>query len=422
MLRNYLRHLYNFRLLIYFFVVFSALIFISIVYPLIPLNGDEVRTYLDFAQHGSLFSITHYEVPNNHVFFTFLQSFFLHKKILLLIPYEIRLLNTIICLLFFAFLSYIFTTLLKKKMSLFVFLFLTLLCFFASPLLTPYFIVARGYLLGSLLLLAGAFFLSTNKFYLAAFSFILSVWTIPTFMFAVPLQYVGALLVNRRVDQKKVIISGLLVPIGSIILYFPVWKDLLGNANMGWGYESLNIFSLLTLNSVSNFSYIRFGFVINIWYLIIFIFSFFFIQKKADEALRRFVLFLLLSIAGYLIIVLLFFLLGITSLPFVRNGLFIPLFVALTILFASFMTKGKVKGMLEISLLLNILIGIFLLTNLFPMNKKPYPAFNGDQKYTSKSLIQFLTNKNVKYLSIDGNDNVLIMYYSFIYSIPIKEK
>lgn len=96
----------------------------------------------------------------------------------------------------------------------------------------------------------------------------------------------------------------------------------------------------------------------------------------------------------------------------------------LPVCIASFITKNKFERyVLRGVVLANIVIGIWLFRLfIFHSNTVPYPVFEGEQSLLSKHLAVFLESKNAKYIKNDDIYTIQIMYYSFIYSIPIKDK
>lgn len=410
-----LKSVHKFRFYFLIFLFFAWLILIGIIYPLLPLTGDEAWNYLGFARYGSLFTLTHYELPNNHIFFTFIQSLFVHKKILVHFPLELRLFNCIVgaTLLFLS--GFIVAKITNKKFSIKLTSLAAILVFFASPLLTPYFIVGRGYLLGSLFLLIGIYLFLNKKFYASVLAFILSVWTIPSFAFAIPLIYVFDLY-NDKKNRKKIFATGFLIPIISFMVYLPVIKQLISASSFGWGYNSLQVFLTLTFNSLSNLFIIPFGSLI---FLTTYFLSLIIIKNEGNKKLKSFVLFLFLSNFGYVIFAVLFFSLNLSTLPFIRNGIFIPLFISFTNISAYFNAHGKQRIFLGFILVLNLTAGIYLFSKLLPFNKSTYPFFDGEQKYTSSNLTHFLNNGG-EFIKNDSKDTIQIMYFSFINSVPIK--
>ncbi len=411
-----LNYLNKYRFFIYLIFLFCSLIFISIFYPLLPLTGDEAWNYLGFARYGPIFTLTHYELPNNHIFFTFIQSFFAHKKILIYFPLELRVFNCLVGALFLYLSGLIICRILKKEKSIKLLFSISMLIFFASPLLTPYFISGRGYLLGSLLLFLGINFFLKKKFYYSSIFFILSIWTIPTFILTLPLIYLASMIVDKKY-RASIFISGAIIPLSSIILYSPVIKDLIHASKFGWGYNSLSLFIDLTFNSLSNLFLVPLGSLI---FVVTYFFSLIIIVNKGNKKLKKFTLYLFLANSSYLLLVVFQFILGLSTLPFVRNGIFIPIFVSITISCAFLISSHKKKIFIGLILVLNLFVGFYLFTKLLPFNKNFYPFFEGEQVYTSKPLIKFLDNGG-DFIYHDSKDTILIMYYSFINSVPIKD-
>jgi len=423
---NIKQAIYNNWLLILFFALFfSILLLFSVFFPTFPLNGDEAWNYLGFSRFGPVYSATNYQLPNNHIFFTILQSLIVKKKILVYFPLEVRLLNCVVGAAVLSFLGYLGSNLLKKKMSVSLFLFVAVCSLFASPLVTPYLIVARGYLLGTLLLILGVYFLAVEKFYKGSVAFIFSVWTIPTFILALPIIYIICPFIFKKTEWKKICISGLAVPVGALTLYIPVVNQILENTNVGWGYGSVQKFSYLTFNSISNVYWIFGGLAWNIVFLLVYFYSLIEIYKnKKFEKMRRFVMLCFAGVVSYLVAAHLMFALQLKSTPFTRNGIFIPLVIVVTIFFASRVANSQIKKFLLVGILtVNMLLGLFffLKANIHDKNYT-YPVFEGEQSLNSKSLIKFFEGKDKKSIENDTTNTVQITFYSFIYDAKLLEK
>jgi hypothetical protein len=142
-------------------------------------------------------------------------------------------------------------------------------------------------------------------------------------------------------------------------------------------------------------------------------------SDKKYIALRRFVLFMFVSIISYLLLVLVLFVTGSSHTPFLRNGFFIPVIIIITIVMTSFVTKKKwaiyaLKGIV----VLNLIAGVYLFARIALYHGHPkYPVYVEEQYLKSKVLINFLKNKNVTFMYEDNKDTTQIWYYAYIYNV-----
>jgi len=397
----------------FLFVWFLILSVISIIAPVIPFNGDEAANYLQFSRFGPIYPMFHYELPNNHVFFSSLQSLFVPRVALAFLPTFPRLLNITVAICLFLFLS-IFVRRLSKNVI--AWLFLTLACYFISPLVTPYFIVARGYLLGLVLLITGIYFIVRNRFFISSILFILSGWTVPTYAYALPFIYLSAIYIYSSA-RKKVLLSGILAIFGLFVCYLPIIGQMLIQTNV-WGYKSLLIFLTQTTISVTNFSYITLGWLFNVAYILLLVFSIaIFLREERKREIKEFVTFLTISIFGYLIMICGLSIFLHVNEPFLRNGLFIPLFIVIILFSIAFRTKNNKLKMLILTMIsLNILTGVYLFAANFRQSHPNYPVFAGEQYYTDDKILQQIRDRKITNVPKEFKNNEMVEYYLLIYS------
>lgn len=403
-------------------LLFSA---ISIVIPVIPISYDEAWNYTNISSKGPLFSITNFPFANNHVFFTFLQSFIVPKQLLWYFPEATRLLNVFVSALFIALLYTIFRQYWKKA-SFVWFVAAAVICFFVSPLVTPFFIVARGYMLGMVLLLFGIRCLSLRYMIAASVFFILSGWTVVTYIYCLPVIFISMMIISKKDDWKKIFISVFFTGIGLYICYKPILLLVLSQGT-AWASNSLSAFFFTTWRSLSYLSFLPYG---DIWAGI---FSFVYgmsimgcIRGQLPRTLRYFIVLLTSAIVSYLFVVGVLSLFGIANPPYERAGMFIPLFVCITILIAAFQTKTTWMKILFLCILgCNTLVGLYFFTTAFthmsthryPFNVSylapfPYPISDIERK--------FLKEKKIPTLSVpDSGDDTFYVYFSKIYKVPL---
>ncbi len=394
-------------------VIGIVLCIVSIVYPVIPLTGDEVSNYLFFSKNGPLQVMTNYELPNNQVFFTLIQSIFIHKTMLAILPYILRIFNVIYAIIFIWMVRVYF-----RKIS-DVWWILTALCLafvFSGPVITPYFIVARGYILGSSLFFGGVYFLIRHKAYLASMLLILSAWTIPTFAYAYPLLFVVGwyALKEKNIWMK----TAFLTMAGIALAYFPLLHDIRIQTSR-WGYASFWEFVTMTYMTVSNYAYIPCGQLFHFIYIMGYVWSVFSVYKERASHTRTWLLLLAMGILSYFLSTAFFFYVAHVHAPYVRNGFFITLTVVWTMIYVSWRSSNKAIRWLLITLLVgNTIAGLYIFTQTLILKKDRYPVFDGELSYQSIHLNNYLERRTSR-LFIDRLDISIIEFYSYIRDIPI---
>jgi hypothetical protein len=163
----------------------------------VPLTYDEAWNFLFLSRSGPLYALTHYPAPNNHVLFTVLQAVFLPEALVVGSPLTLRLVNVVVLLS----LSLVLWRLLRTRASFHSFhaAALSIALLVCSPLIATYCLVARGYLLGTLLLLL-ACVASVEEGHAARSGLLaaLSAMVVPTFAWAVPGLLLWQLLGSRH--------------------------------------------------------------------------------------------------------------------------------------------------------------------------------------------------------------------------------
>lgn len=163
----------------------------------VPLTYDEAWNFLFLSRHGPLYSLTHYPAPNNHMVFTALQAAFLPEALVLAHPLALRLVNLAVLLA----MALVLWHLLRRHggYGSFQAAALGTALVVCCPLVATYGLVARGYLLGTLLLLL-ACLAATTEGHEARVGVLsaLSAMTVPTFAWAVPGLLLWQLLDSRH--------------------------------------------------------------------------------------------------------------------------------------------------------------------------------------------------------------------------------
>lgn len=404
--------------------IFLSLLFFGILYPFIPISYDEAWNWTNVARYGPRYALTNYPAANNHVFFTVLESIFTPRFLLWYFPEITRLINVIAVAVFFTCIWIVFSKLFKKK-SIFWILLFVFICFFVSPLVTPFFIIARGYVLGALFLFVGIYTLSQRKYFLSSALFILSAWTVPTYSYCLPLIYLCAFFLRNQKQTKRLILSGLLIPSVLLLLYIPILSAVFAQRKI-WHTGPYTKFILNIFQSLSNYPYVMNGFM-NVIYLLLYGISILILIKTASIKVKNFFLLLISAVISYLVTVGIFSVLHKVDPPFLRVGLFIPLFISLTILGAALSVRGFVlRCVFWIVLVVNACIGLYFFTTKLPFDlKNPYPVL-ADYLVPipfpiSDNQRKLLQQRKITNLSlVHPLDDSVLYYFSQIYHISVK--
>jgi len=404
-----------------FLILIVLLGYISIIKPLIPIAYDEAWNFTDLSRHGPLYAITRYPFPNNHVFFTVLQSIFIPTAILSYMPYMLRFVNIVVCSVLLYLLYVFFNTTLRQRILFSVFGLLS--WFFVSPLVTPYFIVGRGYILGSLLLFIGIYLLAQKKYAYAILPITLSVWTVPTFMYTLPLLYCVLLIRGQRQQRIIIGLTGLTIIIFDFLLYLPILKNIFATTNL-WTTHTFPTFFWDTVRSLSNYSFLPYGNILHYLYIILYAYSIYVIcLQKKHLGIKRFLVYLNTAILSYLSVIWILSQLHLAHPPFMRNGIFIPLVIGTTIIYATTLfTTIRFRRIAWCILIGNILAGVYLFTAKFPytpVNPYPYILELSPLLKTQQELLKEIQEKKI--IVDQSSDGAALKYYSVIYNIPLVE-
>ncbi len=412
---------FRLRLAVVFTLLMVIFGYLSVVQPVIPLTYDEAWNFTDISRHGPVYVITHYPFPNNHIFFTALQSVLTPFAVLPFLPYALRLVNIIVCSVLFLLLFIFLRTIFPKYQYFHIPVLLSL--FFVTPLVTTYFIVSRGYVLGSLLLFLGVYCLARKKYAVAVIPLALSAWTVPTFLYTLLFLYIAVFLLNKKQDRPFIVPTGFAVGMFVFLLYIPVLKYVLASTNQ-WTTYSFWTFLTETVQSLSNYSFLPNGWILHSLYVMLYIFSVCIVCfRKNSSSVKRFFLYLNIAVMSYLVTIYILSQLHLARPPFMRNGLFIPMVVHLTIIYAATcMTRLYFRCIACCILAGNLLAGIYLFTTQLPYTSiHPYPYLT-ELSFLSKTPQQLKKEIQEKRLIADqSSDNAVLKYYSLLYNIELIE-
>lgn len=412
-------------LFIFIFILQIAFFsYVSIIYPVIPITYDEAWNYTNISSHGPLYSITNYPFANNHIFFTLMQSLTVPTQLLRYYPEAIRFFNLVIGITFISVL-YVYVTIVLKRKNLVWYPLAGIIVFLVSPIVSLYFIVARGYLLGMVLLFAGIFTLSLRKYFIAALFFILSAWTVITYSYTFPLMYVSFLLLISPRDRKKLVISAVCICAGLFICYRPVLLSVLKQGNI-WNPETFYGFLGGVVRSLSNFAAVDYGNILNGMYALGYAGSIFLILKtRISVQTKNFLVLLNLSIGSYLFTVGILSVFHIANPPPERAGMFIPVFVSITVISVAMLTRVRwIRYVLWSTVGINLLAGLYIFYMQTPFcHSNPFGIQCSAAIVPPVSDVErrLLKERKLTYIKVpDHQDDTLYLYFSKIYSVPIR--
>jgi hypothetical protein len=393
-------------IILYIFLTFSKSI---------PITYDEIWNFTNISSYGPNYVTTHYPFPNNHVLYSLYSSLSIPKSSVSHLLTVLRLPNVLIFLLFMYVLWRIFFITDKDKVFKILFILL------ATPYITLYLVLARGYMLGALACIAGIIFLINKRFMPASLIFALSVYTVPTFSYVIPGILMGSLIING-INKKTIIKNGLFcisIVFFSLLLYFPIIKFVIARSHSYNDY-GISEFIKLTVLSLSNFNntilaVIFFSLIITA-VVSIFIAS---LSNKKNRQSQYIILFTT-SIFGYILSVIILNALHLANPPFVRSGIIVPVFIYLIVMIGINVLNKKLRGFLMIIILINTLVGI---SNLLHYSISHNEIYLPSIKPLGPSQLSLLSPNEIRqYKCIEfmqWTELPMANYLSNIYQFPI---
>ena len=292
----------------------------------VPLTYDEAFNFTDVASRGVGYVISHYPNPNNHVAFTALQAISLPATLVETWPPLLRIPNLLVG----AALLALLVRVLGRRTGPATATLLALCALLAAPLFTTYLLVARGYLLGTLLLLASLIWAAEGRSLAGTVVLLaLATWTVPTFGYAVPGVLAGAALAGRDARRAAVALTlaGLSYLALVVLLYAPVLPAMLAQ-RQSWRSTALpGGFSLGIVRRLANVTSSGTG----VGALLLAAGAAVLARRQADRFRDRLLLLALAAGASFLLVAETLAALRLASTPFWRNMLFAPLLLALAL-------------------------------------------------------------------------------------------
>jgi len=334
----------------------------------VPLTYDEAWNTLHVARLGVAHVLSNYQQPNNHILFSLLQSS-LGQSIVTLWPPALRLWNVVVGWLLIATLG----KCLKCSSSLgpWSVVGLSACLLLCSPLVTTYLFVARGYLLGTWLLLLAAMGIARGRAVASGICVGLATATLPTFAYALPgLAWVIVLPARPSSAHRSTVRSTQSSRTGAALrlaagfgmaaapFYAFAFRQVLAQRH-GWTAPSLGGYSLgvlTTLGCTQVTSILLLGLLA----------CFTILGARSDrsvpEPLDRA---LIAAALSFVLMVAVGSIAGLAWPPFLRNGLFVPLFLWLALLLRGERAGPMAKTTVRVSAVLNGVLGLGLFANAF---------------------------------------------------------
>jgi len=302
-------------------IVFTFLVALSLI---IPLNYDEVWNYVHVSSKPFVTIITYYDYPNNHIFHSLLVRLFGITSLYARHPNAIRLVSCITTIILWEIICRIVH--IQRPWKKF-FVFLGFISF--SPQILLFSVYSRGYMLGTVLLFLSIMYLQKKKVARSVLFAILSVYTVPTFLYAFPGLWVYLL---YKKEIREAITHAFLTFVGISFVYLPILNKLILHTNAKWNDVSYGIFLKDTFHDFLFFPPTLVIFVMSLLVLLPIITKKLRIPSKTTQK-KLLPVFLSISIVSYLgTICLLYYSKG-TNPPFVRNGVFLVVFLFILCLF-----------------------------------------------------------------------------------------
>jgi len=292
----------------------------------VPLTYDEAWNFTDVASHGVVYVISHYPNPNNHVAFTALQAISLPATLVETWPPLLRIPNLLVG----AALLALLVRVLGQGTGPVTATLIALCALLSAPLFTTYLLLARGYLLGTLLLLASLVWAAEGRSLGGTVVLLaLATWTVPTFGYAVPGALAGAALCGRDLRRAAVAVSlaGLACLALVLLLYAPVLPAMLAQRQSWRGAALPGRFSLGLLGRLANVPSTATG----VGVLLLAMGGAVLARRRPDRFRDRLLLLTFAAGASFLLVAETLTALGLAGTPFWRNILFAPLFLALAL-------------------------------------------------------------------------------------------
>jgi hypothetical protein len=396
----------------------------------IPLTYDESFNYHDVSRLGAVYSLTSYKFPNNHIFFSALQSL-LPDRLILDWPPLVRLLNVLYGIVLLLVVCHVLRTHGGLRSGLFGAAVIAL----CSPLFTLYFFVARGYLLGTLLLLLSLVTAATGRKHIATGIFAgLATACVPTFALALPGVFAAtAIAVFAEAGARRALLAASSVAGVHFVIagavYIPIRNLVLGHRNT-WmagvripeyfaevlsGFANHLVISILLVVAIT----VQSALVLKAWRQGIG-------EPGSVERLHRraLTLGLIASCVSYYLLICLLYLFKFSNVPFVRNGMFSPAVLWLALLLLRKEMPRSIERATVGLAAANSLVGIIALARAFSpgMDPNQYPWFTIQGPTPAHAVYQLRrAGASIDALEAAEGAQMATIFYSDSLGVPLRE-
>ncbi len=329
-------------------MVVAVVTYISLT-GIVPLTYDEAANYQLFSSHGYAFVLTNYSLPNNHVLFTFLQSL-LPGSMVDAAPRCLRIINSITTAALTLVLSRVMqrtidaSGVLPTKYRALLGTAASIGVLFASPLFIIYLFIARGYLLGSVILFGSSLLaIKASRFspHLLGIGVALAAWCVPTFAFAAPgLALAIFLTAHGSVASRfaKTVLSGVVCSAVLGLVYFPIIGQMQEQSDKWTKPLPFGGFTWSHLGLATSLASSWAGALLLISTLVAVAFG---LYRKGPTSLLRLALAMTAAALSFYLVAEVLNATGLCPAPFLRNALFIPPFIWTALFVAALACANK---------------------------------------------------------------------------------
>jgi hypothetical protein len=361
----------------------AVLLYISIT-GTVPLTYDEAWNFTNLSSRSPSYALLNYPAPNNHVLFTFLQSLLLPNRLVSYWPPFLRLPNLLYGWALFIVLGKILSACSIGKQTAHFGVALLMI----SPITALYLVVARGYLLGLLLVLAAVLAYLHKRLNVATLCLILATYTVPTFGYIYPALVICAELDDATSWPRRVLrvsVRSAIFVAAVATLYLPVLDSLSKSSNGTFAYSQTGVFGADVARLAS---FITMPVAIRqIWLLPLCTVLIYGRIAWKGRAMKRGMAHRLAQFAALaglfsLLIPTILHAIGLSALPFVRNLIAIPFLLGLGIfvaaenglLFSSQLFRAGVRAVFAANFALTAAVFLMCFIIRSPLD---YPTFAG---------------------------------------------
>jgi hypothetical protein len=401
----------------------AAAIAIPSIVGTVPLTYDEAWNYTYVASRGIRFALFDYEYPNNHTLFTMLQAA-IPRVWVVAWPPLLRAWNCVIAGLLFLLLFHAISGVRTRGLRA---AWLTTCLLLCSPLFTLYLFVARGYLLGTTLLLAAAMWQSHRKVILAGLAAGLSAAVVPTFAYAFP-GLVWALVKSQSGMRWRDRLGSVAIISGAFIVaaipFYVLKLARVASHLQGWTVHSSGDFLRGLFENLAT------GTIFGVMLVALLLGTWVATTRRKSTSVSApgqgdaLVDILIAASVSFAVVVVAAALGKVARPPFVRNALFVPLFLWTAQLLRAERTNAFWRRSTLLVVSMNAGLGLYLLATSFALlhaNPLSYPQFSALGAVPAQSLLQARRLRPVDALRARWAAIPVLQLYARALSLPLEE-